>query len=217
MTFVIQQKPKKPPQTKTQKFQLLKYSTTVLDVDISVEVLPDGQTADASKAGKGVTSCIKVGSIGPKGEFTDTPTMMKQRQGGADVVVRIGQRAQVKGLLRIQTVYGTGASPAGFSAYGRGTTPQDVFAGNVTLGFHESCHQQDYLDYLRTAPFPGLHAKIGMTIQDFQAAYRRFEAAVEAYFKRMHDISYRCTDEAGYKKTTYKAQGRRPKPLGAMP
>lgn len=213
MTFVIKQSPRKPPQTKAESFQWLKLRTAVVDIDIKVEVLPDGQVGDESKAKKAVTTYKAVGSIGPDGAFRRGPRYSFQRQGRLDVVVGITKRAEVKGVLRIQTSYGPGSSPEAISVYGRGTTPQDQFAGNVTLGFHESCHRQDYLNYLRTAPFPQFRGKVGMSKEDFEAAYLRFDKAVLDYFTTMSEISHRITDETGHKKSTFKAKGQRPKPL----
>jgi hypothetical protein len=216
VTFVIQQKPRKPPQTKAQSFQLIKLRTPHLEIDIKVEVLPDGRTNEEGRTGKAVTVARRIGSIGPQGAFDDTPTLLTTKRGKEEIVVGVQQRARVKGVIQIQTLYGPNSKPEGNSAYGRGTTAQDRFAGNTTLGFHESCHRQDFLDYLRSTPFPQHPGKLGLTRAAYIAAHRRFEAAVADYFKRMNEASHLVTDETGYKKSTFKAQGRQPKALGAV-
>jgi len=96
----------------------------------------------------------------------------------------------------IQTRYGTG-SPDDISAYGRGTTVADQQAGDITLGFHESRHRADYLNFLRNTPIPQFSGTNGMTEQDFTQATDDYKRAWEKYFKDLSDKSVSDTDEVG--------------------
>jgi len=58
--------------------------------------------------------------------------------------------------VTIQTTYTSIDAKEGESDYGRGTTPEDIAAGNTTLGFHESCHRSAYLEFIKTNPSPSL-------------------------------------------------------------
>jgi hypothetical protein len=116
---------------------------------------------------------------------------------------------QIKGTVKIQTVYGPGARPTQVSGYGRGTTPEDETAGNTSLGFHESCHRKDFLDYLTTKPLPTFSGKVGLTRKQYGQAVSAFGKAIEKYFADMNQESFRRTDEVGYKKSVYNAKGPR--------
>ena len=213
MTFVIKQSPRKPPLTKARKFQWLKQRDGLIDIDIQVEVLPDGIIADESKRGRAQTAFTIAGSIGERNSFWRSARYVVTRSNGVELVTSIVRRIEVKGIIRIQTSYGPGASAEQPSGYGRGTTPQDEFSGNSSLGFHESCHQADYLAYLTSMPFPKFTGKVGMTKQQFEEAFHRWGEARKWFFKRMSEVSVHQTDEAGYKQSTYRSKGQRPQPL----
>src|SRR5262249_28659708 len=72
--------------------------------------------------------------------------------------------------VKIMTRYKSKDSPTGMSAYGRGTTPQDKQDGNTSLGFHESCHRQDYLNFLGSNKVPMFGGKVGQTIAQWEKA-----------------------------------------------
>jgi hypothetical protein len=65
-------------------------------------------------------------------------------------------------------VYGRGLRADVPSAYGRGTTPEDVGAGTTTLGFHEGSHARDYLRFLGEHPFPQFTGAVGMSTPRLQ-------------------------------------------------
>src|SRR5207249_4387630 len=71
---------------------------------------------------------------------------------------------EVKGAITIQTAYGPGAKPNDTSGYGRGTTDADLANGDVTLGFHESCHRADFLAYAHAHPLPEFTVTVGMKV-----------------------------------------------------
>ncbi len=107
------------------------------------------------------------------------------------------------GPITIQTVYGPGASKNGLSLYGRGTTEEDKANGNITLGFHESCHRLDYVEYLASNPLPAFPLKAGMTVQQYNTAQEIFEQKYHAYIVAIGDYSVQRTDEVGYKRSTH--------------
>jgi hypothetical protein len=97
----------------------------------------------------------------------------------------------------IQTVYDPGAKAEDKSAYGRGTTWEDGWNGDITLGFHESCHRADHLEFLRTHAPPVFGGKVGMTEAQYKQAWTNFGAACTAYHKKMDEYTEAHTDEVG--------------------
>lgn len=194
-----------PPRTKAGKAPVAKFKTAILDVDVQSEVLPDG-VANTS-AFHGETSYRVVG-VGRKA-FASTPAARTVLKDGNETVTRLTGRAEIKGLVRIQTVYGSKSKPTDRSGYGRGTTAADEAAGNTSLGFHESCHRQDFLDYLTDHPLPAFTGAPGMTAAEFQEVQSSFLTAVDDYFADMDRYSHDNTDEVGYKKSIFKAKGPR--------
>jgi hypothetical protein len=99
--------------------------------------------------------------------------------------------------FRVGTTYHRGARVGGQSAYGRGTTAEDVAAGTTTLGFHEGQHGQDVLDFIRAHPPPVFQGTVGMSCSDFPQAQQQYEAEVSAYGDRANDASEAATDCVG--------------------
>lgn len=104
--------------------------------------------------------------------------------------------------MEIQTAFRPGVSAAGASAYGRGTTPQDIAGARVTpasgsLGFHEGSHGLDYVEFLTNNPPPQFTGAIGMTAADFQRAMDQWNRAVRDYDRRLHAFSLQRTDCVG--------------------
>jgi hypothetical protein len=100
-------------------------------------------------------------------------------------------------VLRVQTRYPRGWSPQDRSGYGRGTTREDVAAGETSLGFHESQHGADYLRFLREHPAPEFEGRIGMTIAEFRVAINAYKNAFRAYQAALEDYSLQSTDCVG--------------------
>jgi hypothetical protein len=100
-------------------------------------------------------------------------------------------------VATIQTVYGRGLRPDVPSAYGRGTTPEDVAAGTTTLGFHEGSHARDYLRFLREKPYPQFAGAIGMSVRDFNTAMTDYRREVGRYAARLTAASLHGTDCVG--------------------
>jgi hypothetical protein len=99
--------------------------------------------------------------------------------------------------VRIQTSYPRGMRPSVQSGYGRGTTPEDVAAGETTLGFHEGQHGRDYLRFIRSHPYPRFTGQVGMTTRDFEASMADYNREVGRYAADIAVESTRGTDCVG--------------------
>ena len=111
----------------------------------------------------------------------------------------IVQSTTVPGNIRmtIQTTYGPGADPSGPSGYGRGSTPEDIAAGQTSLRFHEGHHGLDLLEFLRTNPAPRFGGQIGMTQTQWRQAEEQFRQDTEAYYQRAIDFTVQRTECVG--------------------
>ena len=98
--------------------------------------------------------------------------------------------------IEIVTQYGTG-DPEADAAYGRGRMASDELVGNVTLGFHESCHRADLLAYFRNTAPPVFAGKLGDTSTAFKKAVDAYLAAWTPYFANAKKLSIANTDEVG--------------------
>jgi hypothetical protein len=101
----------------------------------------------------------------------------------------------IKKELHIQTAYGSKADPAADSAYGRGHIKTDKEAGNSSLRFHEGNHGQDYIDYVKTHPFPTLVIDKPLTKQEFDKRMSEFDKQTKQYQKDMEANSKEHTDD----------------------
>jgi hypothetical protein len=135
-----------------------------------------------------------------------------------------------KGTLTIQTTYPTGAKAKDPSVYGRGTG-DDEATGHTSLGFHESCHRQDFLAYIERSQiqaaggnvepyvlpdsqppvtvawkylkFPSFNGHRGQKESDFKHSMQSFKNARLEWERDVQAFSKRCTDEFGLKKSAY--------------
>lgn len=99
--------------------------------------------------------------------------------------------------ITIQTRYGPGADPDAPSAYGRGTTERERAVGARSLRVHEGSHGLDYIEFIRTNPFPTFGGRVGMTRREFDAEIRAFDAARAEFHRRMEAFSQARTDCVG--------------------
>jgi hypothetical protein len=83
----------------------------------------------------------------------------------------------------VQTKYGPEVKATDNSAYGRGTTDDDKKNGNTSVGFHESCHRENYLEYIKAHPVPDTDDEL------------------KTYLENMHEDTESKTDEVGDKKS----------------
>ena len=162
------------------------------DVHIEAEILADG--------GKPPTTGAETRFSAAKG-FSSP-----QAKTAGNKVVSFTSKLVWKGTITIQTAYASASKPADPSCYGRGTTAEDVKAGNITLGFHESCHRADYKSYVTNHELPDPPTfSVGMTIDEYKRAHAGFAAALDTYFLEMERASVRNTDEVGHSLSTRKA------------
>lgn len=197
--------PNPPPVTNTSTSTVKKETSADVDIDISVEVVADASDG-ALPAGTADTSfnndTVRVA----------TPAIAWSERAGKKIVSKLTTPFSMKGVITIQTSYGPSAMANRPSSYGRGTTEEDIKAGDTTLGFHESCHRADLLAYLGANPLPTFIGKVGMTTSEFERAGKSIRASVTAYFVQMQKQSESKTDEVGYTKSSYTKFGPRAAP-----
>lgn len=185
---------KKPaPVTVAKALGALKHVQDAMnDVHVDAEIVADG--GDAPK--QGARTSFKGGT-----KFASPNAKTKGKE-----IVSFTSKFVWKGTIKIQTAYAASADPNDVSCYGRGTTEQDVKAGKITLGFHESCHRADYEAYLKAHALPDPPTfSVGMTVGAYRQATRDFEAALASYFEKMESDSHAKTDEVGHRLSTRQA------------
>jgi hypothetical protein len=168
--------------------------------------------ADTSEPGNGMTITIESDLHNVAG-VNGATTVMVESDGGSTFSGNIGALVftVVPWNVTIQTRYGTG-TPDSDSAYGRGTTPDDIAAGNVTLGFHECCHRQDMLNYLKTIALPTHTGTPKMSVAQANAAVAKYTLDCKAYFAKGRAGSEALTDEtatAKVKKSEYDKKNKK--------
>lgn len=145
----------------------------------------------------------------------DVSSKAKSLKGKAETVFNVEQAgqpknfAQVKGgkvvsfkpmpavTITIQTSYGEGVTGETKSAYGKGTTEEDIKAGKTTLKHHEGEHGTDYVKYVRDHPLPQFKGQVGMDVKDFKKAMQDYQKDMEDYRKDMEKQSKASTDCVG--------------------
>jgi hypothetical protein len=183
-----------PPATQARSLGALKrVQADLVDVSIDGEVLADG-------------------SGGPAGGAHTAFDMPRASAPGYTVAAGkvTGFRGKFtwKGALTIQTRYGGGATSRSVSCYGRGTTASDVRSGDITLGFHESCHHRDYVAYLAAHPLPDPPTpSIGISAASYDAAVQTFFKELREYAAAMASDSEARTDEVGHPKSDVATRG----------
>jgi hypothetical protein len=154
---------------------------TLQSGDFTVKVMPD------RKAHKGE-------KVNPEGAET------KFNIPGGNVHPKI-ENGKVTGVtinkeINIQTVYSPKADPAADSAYGRGAIKSDKDAGNSSLRFHEGSHGQDYIDYVKTHPYPTIKIDQPITVQEYNKRVSEFNKQTKQYAEDMSAYSEKHTDNA---------------------
>jgi len=196
----VAQKP--PPKTVTSKTVIKKITNTKMDIEIHAEVL-----RDVTKSGiVGGETAYETVALPGRTAISSIPSYDWNQTRGLKIITKLNGPVEIKTTIKIQTSYGPKAKPEHLSAYGKGTTPEDKRTGNTSLGFHEACHRNDFLKYLKIKPLPTFSGKTGITPQQYKRAAESFIKAVDKYFSDMNKYSERRTDEVGYKKSTYKAK-----------
>ena len=122
----------------------------------------------------------------------------------------VGIGALTTPTLSIQTFFGTGVTGAEDSAYGRGTTAEDVAGATVTprsgrLGHHEGEHGLAFQRFVAANPVPAFtltaSAQAPVPRATFDAAVVAYNAAMCAYQQRMQTSNYQEVDCAGTPRT----------------
>jgi len=184
-------KKNKAPQTKViskTSIKGLKKSTDQIEVDISYQVL-----ADKKDSQKFAITDFTI----PEGKFSTH-----------DPAKGVIGKFTWKGTVTIQTIYSDPVkNREGVSCYGRGTTKADLDKGDITIGFHESCHRKDFVQFLtdpkHTRPkIPNLTKT--MTKSEYNKATEKFKVQFKNYFAAMRKFSETRTDEVGKKKSKVK-------------
>lgn len=184
-----------PPATKPEKIKLKSQKSRVVEVELYIEIKADER--------KGVMSGdAKTEYKLPSYSFPG------YRHDSSGKIIRFNGRYEWKGSIVIQTFYGPGAYPKDLSCYGRGTTKTDVQKGDITLGFHESCHREEYVKYLNDHPLTIPDLKVGMTVHEYESEQQKFKQERENYNKAMEQYSYDNTDEVGHKKSQKAQTGK---------
>jgi hypothetical protein len=93
--------------------------------------------------------------------------------------------------VQIQTIFRRGVTAASRSAYGRGTTAEDVAGGAVTpastsIGFHEATHGLAVVEFLEHNPPPRFAGAVGMTRVAFEAEFSQWQRATHDYENHMN-------------------------------
>ncbi len=146
----------------------------------SIKIMPD------KKAKKGDKN-VKPGGALTNGNITAGYTF--QKSNGKIVSVAITKE------LVIQTTYGVNASSEMDSAYGRGSIKKDKDEGHPSLGFHEGNHGKDFIEYVKTNPYPEIQIKEPVTEKEFQELVKEWQAQCRQYQADMEANSKQQTDD----------------------
>jgi hypothetical protein len=111
----------------------------------------------------------------------------------------------IKRKLTIQTIYGRKADPEADSAYGKGHIKKDREAGNTSLRFHEGCHGQDFIDYVRGMPFPTISIEEPLSVKEYKKLEKDWKNDVQTFQRDMEGMSKVLTDEVKDPPVTTKA------------
>ena len=199
------EKPRNAPPKTVPGTQSLKKSQASFDLDVTLETVADNNAGTISGA-KTILDGSKVAMTGITYEIVPAEGQTEPKQ--TDKVSALKGRAKITGKVTIQVVYGTvggvRVKPEEEAAWGRGTKSGDASAKDITVGFHESCHRDDYIAYLKAnLPIQSTGFKVGMTVADFDAEVTRIGTAIDNWFKDAETASRAKTDETGTTMTDY--------------
>jgi len=186
--------PNPPPATNARSLGVqLDVQETFVDVKIEAEVAADGGGGPAN---------------GAHTDFTWPSMSAPGYDSDGGKITKFKGKLTWKGTIKIQTKYGTGGKADDLSCYGRGTTPGDISAGDITLGFHEHCHQEDYVNYLSNKILPNPPTlEIGMSATDYDTKVDEYKKDLDDFRKKMEADSDTRTDEVGHKESEVPTKG----------
>ncbi|MFE4748953.1 hypothetical protein ACFRIB_01460 [Streptomyces mirabilis] len=102
-----------------------------------------------------------------------------------------------------QTIYDDQVERTAPSAYGSGTTREDIAAGDTSVRFHESRHGLDFLRYVREHQPPRFPGRVGMTVDEFHTARESYDETLARYLDDMVKDTQRRTHCRGRTIDTY--------------
>lgn len=114
-----------------------------------------------------------------------------ERNKGSNKITKV----TISKTLIIQTIYGADATSKGDSGYGRGFIKSDREKGNKSLGFHEGNHGIDFMEYIKTHPFPEIVIKKPVTDAEFATLKAAWDVKHKAYVDDMLATSKKNTDD----------------------
>ncbi|SFM60914.1 protein of unknown function [Chitinophaga sp. YR627] len=104
-------------------------------------------------------------------------------------------KVTISKTLIIETIYGADATSKSDSGYGRGHIKSDKDKGNKSLGFHEGNHGVDFMEYVKTHPFPEIVIRKPVSQAKFEQLQAAWKLQHEAYVKDMEAVSKKKTDD----------------------
>lgn len=144
-------------------------------------VINRDQMGKIPKGSSGVTN-VGLHWTTPSANFSPTVSSIK---GSASIFMTIG------------TTYSRGVDKQSPSEYGRGTTPGDQAAGNISLRFHEGSHGTLAMEFIRNNPLPEFTGAIGMSKSEYQAAITQFNQEMTDYQQQLNEALVQEVDCVG--------------------
>jgi WXG100 family type VII secretion target len=165
--------------------------------DVSVRVLPDASSTQPIYNAQGqLRDAVTRSHL-----HWETPGATVKTKAGKIVSFAPGSPP----ALTLQTTYGPGAGPEIRSGYGRGTAPEDIKAGKMSLGFHEGSHGASAIEYLKDNSLPRFKGTVGMTKEAFQQARTEYHKQMTWYGQNMQIVSEVEVDCVGIKEPSCEA------------
>lgn len=187
-------KPKPPPATQARTLSTtMSVQTDFVDIEIDAKVLDDAH--DQSDVTVAVTR-FELPTAGSARYEADTDGVSLKSA---------TSKLKWKGSITIQTRYEAGVSASDLTCYGRGTTAEDIKNGDVTIGFHESCHIAHFAGYLAAHPLPAApDIKAGMKLDKAAELANKFIKDTEDYAAAARKETVTKVDEVGVKMSSGK-------------
>ena len=204
---VIEKERNPPPETVPGK-QPLKKVLPSFELDVTLEILADNNAGTISGAKTELNGLQRRRDRHPTSGIDPAPEEQKEPKPTDKITVPQGKGEDLRdrhdpGRLR-DGRQSSGSKPEEEAAWGRGTTAADAAAKNITVGFHESCHRDDYIAYLTAnLPIQSTSFRVGMTVAEFDAELDRIATAIDAWSLAAETASRAKTDETGTTMTDY--------------
>ena len=185
---------KDPPDTKVETFhRKIAKNKHHMAVDLTIKILNDLTNQTSVKAGSSAATGVVQDTMTAHFDWAevgyDDQTMKVEAPLGTNTL---------KGLIELQIRYAPDVEPDQKSAYGRGTTVSDVAKGDITIGFHEHCHLDDWWAYLKSKKLPlEFEGKVGMTTTVYQQKQTDLKNKFQDFLDAGDAETLKNTDEVG--------------------